>query len=199
MRTVALAPAALALTLVSLAPACGGSTKSSVDGAGSDGGDGSSSSGDSGSGDAGSFCTGDTPRMMINGAEVPLQSTRGKGIILNCCDSAELILATSSYQSLFYLLWRAPAGQSPGAIDLGNPPASFSIELDLGCDPATAPCNTGGAEEHYTSGFQGHISYGNSGSTLSASYCISGAEPKNAPHPLIHSFSIYAPNVISGM
>lgn len=206
MRTVALATihVALAVALVALAPACGGAKQSTVDdgsdGGGTDGGSSSSTdSGLAGFPDAGTFCTGDAPRMMINGAEVALQKTQGKAIILNCCDSAELVLATGSFQSLFYLLWRAPAGQSPGLVDLGKPPADFSIELDLGCDPATSPCNTGSAEEHYASGFQGQISYGNGANASTTSYCISVAEQKNSPHSVIHSLSIYAPNVPGAM
>jgi hypothetical protein len=201
MRSVARIGVHLALGggLVAIAVACGGATQTSVgdgtDGGGTDGGSSSTTdSGLAGFPGAGTFCTGDAPRMMVNGAEVVIEKAKGRAVVLNCCNSAELILATGSYQALFYLLWRAPAGQSPGLVDLGKPPADFSIELDLGCDPATAPCNTGSAEEHYSSGFQGQISFGNASTT---SYCISVAEQKNSPHSVIHSLAIYAPNVAS--
>ena len=194
-----------AVALVALAPACGGK-QSTVDGIG--GGDGGGGRGDGGSAstldsgltgfpDAGTFCTGDAPRMMVNGAEVSVLKAQGKAVVLNCCDSAELMLATDAYQALFYLLWRAPAGQATGLVDLGAPPASFSIEVDLACDPSSSPCNTGSAEEHYASGFQGQISYGNGAGASTASYCVNVAEQKNSPHSLIHSLSIYAPNVPS--
>lgn len=197
----------VAVALAAVAPACGGVKQATVDNTGDGGGgggggsDGSSASatdsGLAGFPDAGSFCSGDAPRMIINGAEVTLLQTRGKAVVLNCCDSAELELATGSFQSLFYLLWRARAGQSPGLVDLGNPPASFSVELDLGCDPATSPCNTGSAEEHYSTGFQGQISYGNGATASTTSYCLSVAEQKNSPHSVVHSLSIYAPNIPS--
>jgi hypothetical protein len=205
MRTVAPLSFAVALVLVSLSPACGGSTKSSIDDTGNDGGssnDAGGSTTDSGFAgfpDAGTFCSGDTPRMMVNGAEVNVLMTRGKSIILNCCDSAELMLATDANQALFYLLWRAPAGQSPGTVDLANPPSNFSVELDLGCDPATSPCNTVSAEDHYATGFQGQISYGLGATASTNSYCINVAEQKGSPHSEIHSVSIYAPNIASAM
>ncbi len=204
--TAALAVATIAL--VALAPACGGK-QSTIDGngngdggggGGGGGGEGGSSTTDSGLAGfpgGGTFCTGDTPRMMVNGAEVSLLKTQGKAVVLNCCDSAELVLATSAFQSIFYVLWRAPAGQSPGLVNVGAPPSSFSLEVDLGCDPTTSPCNTGSAEEHYATGFQGQISYGNGMNAGTTSYCISATEPANSPHAVVHSLSIYAPNVPS--
>jgi hypothetical protein len=189
--------ALLFTTLIAVAASCGSVKQSSDNGDAGSQTDASAAPQDSGLTpfpDAGTFCSGDKPRMIINGAEVSVQSATGKAVILNCCDSGELNVATSAYQALFSLLWRTPAGQPAGSVNLANPPNSFSVELDLGCDPATAPCNTGAAEEHFSAGFAGTINY-ISGPAPTASYCVSVAEQPNSPHALIHSLQLYAPNV----
>lgn len=146
--------------------------------------------------DAGAFCTGTKPRLMVNGAEVPVLSATGKAFALNCCDSAELLVASAAYQAILAVLWRAPAPMG-SSIDLGSPPNGFGIELDLGCDPATTSCASASPEERYASGFHGTLQYAPSGAGLTASYCLSVAESPSAPHVLIHSLVLYAPNVAS--
>jgi hypothetical protein len=203
MKKLAFA-AALTVSVV----ACGGIATTDSDAGGGDaatdagaskdatgGGDGALPPPDA-SFDAGSFCTGSAPRAMINGVEVPVASATGKAIVLNCCDSAELTVATAAYQALFDLLWRAPAAGS-ATIDLANPPQGFSIELDLGCDPATTSCATANPEERYVDGFSGTLQYGWSGSGMTASYCVQVDQSPSQPHALIHSMLLYAPNVSS--
>lgn len=146
--------------------------------------------------DAGTFCSGSNPRMMINGAEVSVLKASGKALALNCCDSAELTLATSAYQALFNVLWRAQAPAS-SPINVSSPPQGFGIELDLGCDPAVTSCASASPEERYTQGFGGSIHYQYGSSGMSVSYCISAAESPSSPHALIHSLAIYAPSVPS--
>ena len=146
--------------------------------------------------DAGTFCSGTSPRMMVNGAEITVVKATGKAIVLNCCNSAELTVATSAYQALFNVLWRDPAPMG-SMVDLGNPPSNFTIELDLGCDPAMTSCASASPEERYAQGFTGSIQwqYGSSGMTVS--YCLAAKESPSSPHSLIHSFALYAPNVLS--
>lgn len=146
--------------------------------------------------DAGDICNGTGPRMTINGSEVAVASATGKSIILNCCDSAELTVASGAFQALMNVLWRAPATGS-GSIDLASPPQPFSIEMDLGCDPATTSCATASPEERYTDGFTGTIQYGLTSAGMTASYCIHVAESASQPHALIHSMTLYAPDVVS--
>lgn len=172
----------------------GGSSSGSTS---SSGGGSGSSSGGPGPFDAGTFCSGTSPRLMINGMDAGVIDATGKQVILNCCVSAELTVATSMYQALMYVLWRAPATSGSGTIDLGNPPQGFSIEMDLGCDPATASCANGTPEERYTSGFSGTLQYAPSGSALDVSYCLSVTESPSQPHTTIHSMTLYAPNIPS--
>jgi hypothetical protein len=147
--------------------------------------------------DASAFCTGSSPKLVINGADVPIMNTTGKAIILNCCDAAELTLATSAYQALLNLMWRAPAGPGATTIDLASPPQGFTIELDLGCDPSTTSCATASPEERYTDGFSGTIQYATGNGPMSVSYCVQVAESPTQPHGTIHSMMLYAPSVPS--
>lgn len=146
--------------------------------------------------DAGTFCTGNKPRLAVNGSDVGVLSVSGKNLALDCCDSAELIVASSMFQALLAVMWRAsPLGST--SIDLGAPPPGFTIELDLGCDPATTSCATASPEERYTTGFTGTVEYTQSATGLTASYCLSVAEPAGSPHLVIHSLELYAPGVVS--
>ena len=146
--------------------------------------------------DAGNLCTGSSPRMMVNGSEINVVSATGKSIVLDCCDSAELTVATSAYQAVFDFLWRVPGGASAVPIDLDSPPPGLEVELDLGCDPATTSCATASPEARFASGFSGSIEVTRTSGT-SVSYCISVAEDPAAPQAQIHSLALYAPNVPS--
>lgn len=146
--------------------------------------------------DAGSLCTGTSPRMTVNGSEISVVSATGKSIVLDCCDSAELTVATSKYQALFDVLWRVPGGASAVPIDLDTPPPGFEMEIDLGCDPASTSCATASPEARFASGFSGSIEVTRTSGT-SVSYCITVAEDPAAPQPEIHSLVLYAPNISS--
>lgn len=147
--------------------------------------------------DAGSFCSGSAPRLVINGSEVQVVSATGKAIILNCCDSAELTLATSAYQALLDVMWRNPASTNGATIDLASAPSGFAIEMDLGCDPSTTSCANGSPEERYTDGFTGTLDYTTGSGGLTTTYCIQVAESPSQPHSIIHSMQLYAPNVVA--
>ncbi len=143
------------------------------------------------------MCAGDKPRLVVNGTDVPILQTAGKSIVMNCCDSAELSVASSGFQALLNLLWRAPAGAAGTAtLDLSNLPPSASVELDLGCDPSKGPCGAG-TEDRYTSGFQGTITHSIDPSGPVVTYCVSVAETAGSPHPVLHSVQLYAPKVPS--
>jgi hypothetical protein len=144
--------------------------------------------------DGGPFCSGDTPRLLINGKDAQVLMTHGTAYALNCCDSAEVGIATGMFQSLMYLYWRSPAGGMPGMIDLGSPPMGFGMELALGCDPGSMSCD-GASEERYTTGFKGTLTYTNGAMGTTTSYCVSVAEDPAMPHTVIHSLSLYAPNI----
>jgi hypothetical protein len=143
--------------------------------------------------DAGTFCSGTTPKLTINGSNAGVINATGKAIILNCCDSAELTLATGQFQALMNIMWRAPATGN-GSIDLSNPPNGFGIEMDLGCDPSTQSCATASPEERYfNEGFSGTIQYAQG----TVSYCLQIAESASQPHNVIHTMALYAPNIAS--
>jgi len=147
--------------------------------------------------DAGAFCSGSSPKLVINGADATIAQATGKAVILNCCDSAELTLATTQFQALMNIMWRAPPSGA-STIDLASPPAGFGIEMDLGCDPATTSCATASPEERYfNEGFSGTIQYTTGNGAMSVSYCLQIAESASQPHAVIHSMALYAPNIAS--
>jgi hypothetical protein len=185
--------------------ACGGTTTNNGNDAG--GGDsstkpdtstGTDGGGDTGIplGDAGAFCTGNTSRIMINGTEQSVVSATGRQLVLNCCDSAELTVATTAYQAYLNVLWRAPAGGGTSPIDLANPPTGFQMELDLGCDPATTACATASPEERYADGFQGTLTYTYDTAGLKTGYCLTVSEPPQTPHAIIHTMTLYTPAIL---
>lgn len=141
------------------------------------------------------FCAGADPRVEINGVVVPVLSIKGKAIAMNCCDAGELTVATGAFQALLHVLWRVTPG-SPRSLDVASLAKGSGLELDLGCDPATTSCDSG-AEDRYTSGFQGTIEYAPSASGMEASYCLSVAEPAAQPHAVLHAIRLYAPHVAS--
>ncbi len=192
-KDVAMKRLAFVATALAAAAGCGGNISNA------DGGADAAADGDVAAPpfDAGAFCSGSAPRLMINGADVSIMQAAGQAIIMNCCDSAELSLATAAYQAMMYVLWRGPAGAGAQTVDLANPPQGFSIEMDLGCDPATTSCASASPEERYTSGFSGTLTYAYSSAGLTVSYCLEVAESPSQPHGVIHSMMLYAPNIVS--
>jgi hypothetical protein len=147
--------------------------------------------------DAGTFCSGNAPKLMVNGADATIAQATGKAIILNCCESAELSLATSQFQAMMNIMWRAPPAGA-ATIDLASPPAGFGIEMDLGCDPSTTSCATASPEERYfNEGFSGTIQYATGNGGLDVTYCLQIAESASQAHGVIHTMALYAPNIAS--
>ncbi|MGH7282070.1 MAG: hypothetical protein ACRELY_11140 [Polyangiaceae bacterium] len=190
------------LALAVLVAACGGAIGTVGDAGGSGAADASASdASDAGPlvpVDAGDFCTGSSARMKVNGSEIGVVSTTGKSIVLDCCDSAELTVATSAYQAVFDVLWRVPGGASAVPIDLDAAPPHFQMEIDLGCDPATTSCAGASPEARFAGGFSGSIDVKMGASGESVSYCISVAEDPTMPQAQAHTLMLYAPNVPSG-
>lgn len=187
-----------------LAVACGGTINDQDSGTNADaGGSDASTTKDAAASDvttppfdAGGFCSGTTPKLQINGSDATILGAKGKAIILNCCQAAELSLATAQFQAMMNIMWRAPA-TSTATIDLANPPGGFGIEMDLGCDPATTSCANASPEERYfNEGFSGTIQYA-TGNNLKVSYCLQITESPSQPHAVIHSMALYAPDIDS--
>lgn len=122
--------------------------------------------------------------MMVNGTEISVLKVTGKAFTLNCCDSAELNVATSQYAALFSVLWRA-FGPAKTVVYLGSPPPNFQIELelDLGCDRGTTSCASASPEERYAQGFTGALQWQYGSSGMTASSCLSAKESPSSPHP----------------
>jgi len=182
-----------------LVVACGGTTidTSDADGDASTKPDGSVKNDGSSTLDARAFCSGNSPRMMVNGSEVAVLNASGRQLVMNCCDSAELTVSSAAFQANLNVLWRAYGGTtSPSPIDLANPPQGFTMELDLGCDPATTQCATASPEERYADGFEGTLTYTYDSAGLMTGYCLSVSEPPQTPHAIIHTMTLYTPAIL---
>lgn len=181
------------------AVACGGSVQTTSD-AGADAGADATPLVDAtpvtdASGDPlAAFCQGTAPKMEENGKVNPVLSVKGKSIVMNCCNSAAVSIATGQHAALFNLVWRE-YGAGPSPIVLGV--KETTAELALGCDPSTTTCTNGNSVDRYTEGFTGTITYEYAPTGGKTSYCVEVKEPPNAPHPVVHSLRMWLPNVDS--
>jgi hypothetical protein len=193
-------------------PSCGGTVQINGADAGAASGDAGSSSADASStpdaaadanGDPSlsAFCTGSSPRVVVNGVEEAiLMGPKGKSIAMNCCDAGEVYWGVADRQALFTLYWRVAAGNvgiladlSALSLDGGSP---GRVELAVGCDPATT-ASCAAAEGDFASGFQGFIKVLPTEAGDDVTYCVSVSHPPGDPPSSIQSVRFYAPHVIS--
>jgi hypothetical protein len=148
------------------------------------------------------LCTGTFSRMAVNGIDSN-PSVQGAMLPYQCCYAAELVAVTQTVPITMVpivVTWSVQVGSAtpiPATIDLANPPAGWTVAVDVGCDPAQAGCYP--APDSYTTGFTGTLQIERTSSGgFDTSLCLSVAEPAGSPHPLVHSLELYAPHVPSG-
>lgn len=141
---------------------------------------------------ASASCTGSTPRLFVNGDEVPVLEARGKAVVMNCCDAGELIITAGTFAAPVFFSWRV-AATTNGHLDFSGATAA-GAELAVGCDPLSTDCAKLGAER-FTSGFTGTIDFAATSTGQTASYCVSVTEATGAPNTRFHAMTLYAPKV----
>jgi hypothetical protein len=143
------------------------------------------------------FCSGDSPKMVVNGsASTP--TVTGRIIPYNCCDGGEFVAIDQVFGHTIFVDWRAQVGPSatlPATIDLANPAQGWGVGVFVGCDVSTTRCYP--APDSYDMGFEGllQVSRGTGGYDMSV--CLHLVEPAGSAHPLLHSLDFYAPHVSS--
>jgi hypothetical protein len=141
------------------------------------------------------FCTGDYPRMVVNGIESnPV--ARGRVLPLSCCAAGEIQVNTATFLHTIVVAWRAEAGPTstvPATIDLANPPTGWSVRVVVGCESSMSSCNP--QPDGYTTGLEGVLQVSRSGSGWDMSLCLHVQEPADSPHPIVHTLDLYVQHV----
>jgi hypothetical protein len=136
------------------------------------------------------FCSGDLPRMVVNGIESNPAVT-GRMLPLDCCYGGEFVAVTQTFVYPIAVRWQT--GQVPTTIDLARPPLTRGVQVFVGCDPAFASCYP--APDSYSSGLQGVLQVSRNGSNYDMSLCLHVEEPAGSPHPIVHTLDLYAPHI----
>jgi hypothetical protein len=146
-----------------------------------------------------SFCSGDSPKMVLNG-EAQTPTVTGRVLGLDCCDGAEIVITGSSIGHTLFVEWRVQVGPTrnfPATIDLANPPSGWAVRMTVGCDTSTIVCYP--APDSYASGLEGalQVTVATPFSAFDTSLCLHVAEPADSPHALVHTLDLYAPHVVT--
>jgi len=175
----------------------GGAGGAANGGAGGAANGGAGGAANGGAGGASSFCTGDAPRMVVNGVTTT-PTVAGQLLPLDCCRAGKFVVTTSDFAQPIAVQWRVEAGASvmpPAAVDLGSLPSGWSVVLNAGCLVTSAGCF--GALDNFSAGFTGSLSviYGDGGAGMDMNLCMHFAEPADKPGIYVHTLDLYAPHV----
>jgi hypothetical protein len=143
------------------------------------------------------FCSGNTPRMVVNGiTTVPTVVGQVQG--LDCCDSGRFVATTGDFLQPVGVEWRVKAGPTaklPATVDLGHLPDGWSVTVLAGCNLTSPGCF--GPLDYFTTGFAGSLAVTLLDGSLDydMSLCMQFQEPPEKPGDLLHSLILYAPHV----
>jgi hypothetical protein len=144
------------------------------------------------------FCSGGSPKAVINGVASKPKVT-GVIEIAKCCQAASFIVSTASFDYKVRAGWEVESvrGPLPAKIDLAHPSAGWSSSIELTCssDEVCYP-----PPDAYDSGMQGWLEVASIGEGVSSlgflmSICLQVAEAPESPHPLLHNFELFAPDI----
>jgi hypothetical protein len=142
------------------------------------------------------FCSGDSPRLVVNGAPSSPTVT-GAMIPYDCCDGGRFDVTSPEFALPIVFSWRRTSSSAwvyPATADLANLPTGWSVQLYAGCNPASSSCS--GSSDYYTTGFEGTLQLASSGSyVFDMSLCLHVQEPAASPHTIVHSMDLYAPHI----
>jgi len=155
----------------------------------------SGSGGASGAGGSAEVCSGDSPRMVVNGlATTP--TVVGQEQVLDCCRAGRIVVTTADFDQPIAFNWRySGPGLLPITADLGNLSTGWSVNLLAGCNVTQAGCL--GPHDSFNSGFTGELSVSrlDAGIGMDMSLCLHFVEPAGMPGTLVHTLDLYAPHV----
>lgn len=144
------------------------------------------------------FCSGGSAKTVINGvASKPMVS--GGLEMRSCCEAASFTVSTSSFDHKVIAGWQVYVGDEafPARIDLAHPGEGWLSWVWLTCSSGQV-CYP--PPDSYNSGMQGWLEVSRSGegtfgSGFHMSICLRVAEAPESPHPLLHSFELFAPDI----
>jgi hypothetical protein len=143
------------------------------------------------------FCSGGTAKVVING--VASKATATGGIEMrSCCEAASVTVGTSSFDYKVNAGWQVSVGYEafPARIDLVHPGEGWLSWVRLNCSSGEV-CFP--PPDAYESGMQGWAEISRLGegfgSGFRMSLCMRVAEAVESPHPLLHSFELFAPDI----
>ena len=136
------------------------------------------------------FCTGDEPRMVVNG--VGLTPTLSSyPIVMDCCDGGRLVVTNDALAFPIGVGWLVvepgPTFTLPATIDLASPPEGWQIQLIAGCSVTSATC--AGPQDNYRTGLVGWLTIVG----YAMSICVHVEEDPAEPANLLHSLDLYVP------
>jgi hypothetical protein len=141
------------------------------------------------------FCSGDSPRLVVNGT--PSSPTvNGAMIPYDCCDGGQFNVSSPDFALPIVFSWRRQSSSAwlyPATADLANLPTGWSVQFYAGCNPISSSCS--GSSDYYTTGFEGTLQLAYAAATFDMSLCLHVQEPAASPHTIIHSMDLYAPHV----
>lgn len=144
------------------------------------------------------FCSGGSPKAVINGVTSEAKVTGGIGM-RSCCEAASFTVSTSSFGYKVIAGWQVWTDDEvfPAKIDLAHPGEGWFSWVQLTCSSGEV-CYP--APDSYDVGFQGwlevsRLGAGGFGSGFLMSICLRVAEAPESPHPLLHSFELFAPDI----
>jgi hypothetical protein len=143
------------------------------------------------------FCTGDSPRLVVNGAPAT-PSVRGEMVAMDCCDSARFVVTSSDFNQPIGVSWQMETRAStkpPITIDLANPSSDWSVNVAIGCN-VLYPMGFCGMD-YYNTGLVGSLTVARAdgGMGVDMSLCLHVEEIPDKTRYYAHSLDLYVPSI----
>jgi hypothetical protein len=143
------------------------------------------------------FCTGDSPRMVVNGTAVT-PTIKGDRIMMDSFEGGQFTITNADLDFPIGVSWRMPSDSSslPVTIDLANPPSAWQLMVAAGCNVNSAGCV--GPMDYYRSGLVGWLAVArDSSGKFDMSVCVHVAESPGETKYWLHSLDFYAMHVLT--
>jgi len=144
------------------------------------------------------FCTGDSPRAVVNGAALtPVVGSQR--LVMDCCDGGRFVITNAELAAPIGVSWLLEAASSsslPATIDLANPPSGWRVEVLSGCSVTSAACL--GPLDLYQTGLVGWLTVARDASgKLDMSVCVHVEEKPGDNMYFLHSLDFYATHILT--
>jgi hypothetical protein len=139
------------------------------------------------------FCSGNASRMLLDGVDAGM-AVVGRELVLNCCNGGQFEATSWRSQAPVFVTWRERLTGSPSlpaTVDLANLPSSWSVRVDVGCDPTNGSCVT----PPFGTGLEGSLQVSQGGTGYDMSLCLFVQHSPAGSASAIQSIQLYAPHV----